>query len=249
MKSIISIAFLLQAIINAVNLVTAQFPTDPAFRCRDTGNYTPSSDYSRNLKAALDAVGNMNKYNGGSFSASQGKKETAYVMALCSGVSMNWGGNCKDCIYQLTTSLAVTCKLQKEAVMWGSNCMLHYSDRKISGVLDDWVRILLPDKKGSLANKPDQFDKALSDLTKKLQGLAAEGTDKKSALGTAVYEKKLVYGAMQCTADLSKDLCTKCLQNIIEAHHTCCSGRMAARMLLPNCFFSYSGEHYSKWKS
>ena len=109
--------------------------------------------------------------------------------------------------------------------------------------------MFLPDnQKGSLVNKPDQFDKALSDLMKKLQVQAAGGTDKKSAFGTADYENKLVYGAMQCTADLSKELCTKCLQKIIVAHRSCCSGRRAARMLSPNCFFSYSGDDYPKWK-
>ncbi|CAI9292618.1 unnamed protein product [Lactuca saligna] len=165
MKSIISIAFLLQAIMNAVNLVTAQFPAEPVFRCRDTGNYTTRSDYYRNFKSALNAVGNMDKYSGGTFSSSEGQKETSYAIGLCSSVSSKWGGNCQDCIYQLTISLIVKCPNQKEGVMWGSNCMIRYSDRKIIGVLDDWVWIFLPDKQGSLVNKPDQFNRFDEEIT------------------------------------------------------------------------------------
>ncbi|KAL7592995.1 hypothetical protein Lser_V15G32122 [Lactuca serriola] len=168
MKAIISIVFLLQAIMNAVNLVTTQFPAEPIFRCRDTGNYTTSSDYYRNFKSALNAVGNISKYSGGTFSSSQGQKETGYAIGLCSGVSSKWDGNCQDCIHQLTISLVVKCPNQKEGVMWGSNCMIRYSDRKIIGVLDDWVWIFLPDKQGSLVNKPDQFNNVLNDLMKRL---------------------------------------------------------------------------------
>ncbi|XP_052621530.1 cysteine-rich repeat secretory protein 1 [Lactuca sativa] len=122
MKSVISIAFLLLAIINAVNLVTAQFPAEPFFKCRDTGNYTTRTDYSRNLKVALNTVGNMDTYNGGSFNSSIGVNEAAHVMALCSGVSIHWSGNCKDCIHKLTVQLSIKCMDQKEAVMWGSMC-------------------------------------------------------------------------------------------------------------------------------
>ncbi|CAH1448345.1 unnamed protein product [Lactuca virosa] len=189
MKSIISIVFLLQTIINAVNLTTAQFPEEPVFRCRNTGNYTPSSDYSRNLKAALDAVGKVKKYSGGSFSSSIGTKEAAYAVALCSSVAIKWGGNCNDCITRLTTSLQAKCPNQKEGVMWGSDCMIRYSDRKIIGVKDDWVWILSPG--------------------------GSSRTDKKAAFGTITFppNNSTIYGAMQCTSDLSKELCTKCLQN------------------------------------
>ncbi|CAH1448348.1 unnamed protein product [Lactuca virosa] len=170
MKSIISIAFLLQAIINTVNLVTAQFPAEPVFRCRDTGNYTTRSDYSRNLKVALNTVGNMDTYNGGSFNSSIGVNEAAHVMALCSGISTHWGGNCKDCIHKLTVQLSIKCMDQKEAVMWGSNCMIHFSDRKILGALDDWSRFTLPDnQKGSLVNPPANFDEVMFYFMRRLK--------------------------------------------------------------------------------
>ncbi|CAI9292620.1 unnamed protein product [Lactuca saligna] len=119
MKSIISIAFLLQAIINTVTLVIAQFPLEPVFKCRDTGNYTTRTDYSRNLRVALNTVGNMDTYNGGSFNSSIGVNEAAHVMALCSGVSIHWGANCKECIHKLTVQLTIKCLDQKEAIKDG----------------------------------------------------------------------------------------------------------------------------------
>ncbi|CAH1448346.1 unnamed protein product [Lactuca virosa] len=152
MKSIISLVFLLQSIINDVNLTTTRFPEEPVFGCRNKGNYTPSSDYSKNLKAAFNVVGTAKKYSGGSFSSFQGVKEAAYAIALCSGVAIKWGGNCNDCITKLTTSLQAKCPYQKEGVMWGSDCMICYSDCKIIGVKDDWVWILSPGV-GTIFNK------------------------------------------------------------------------------------------------
>ncbi|KAI3515707.1 hypothetical protein L1887_14610 [Cichorium endivia] len=249
MKSIISFVFLLQVISNVVNMVTSQFPPESVYKCRNTGNYTTTSDYARNLKVALNAIGLSKKVSGKFYNSSYGGNEAAYALALCSEVAFRWGGDCNDCVTKLSNLVSIKCLNEKEAVIWGSNCMVRYSDRKIFGILDDWVWNLLPEQ-GVAANRA-LFDKAVYNLATTLQGAAAGGDNrKKAALGTMTYQPNnvTVYGTMQCTPDLSKELCSKCLQKIIMPNHPCCTGKTAARMFSPNCFFSYKVQDFHHWK-
>lgn len=207
------------------------------------------SDYSRNLKVALNAVGMAKKVSGGFYNSSYGGNEAAYALALCSGVALKWGGDCTECVRKLSISVTIKCLDEKEAVIWGSNCMVRYSDRKIFGVLADWGWNLLPGR--DVAADRAGFDKALNQLATRLQGEAAGGDNtKKVALGSITYppHSKTVYGTMQCTPDLSKELCSKCLLSILLVLHPCCSGKTTARMFSPNCYFSYSLENFPSWK-
>ncbi|KAI3495238.1 hypothetical protein L1887_37481 [Cichorium endivia] len=250
MKSIISFVFLLQVISNTVNLVTTQFPPDSVYKCRNTGTYTTRSDYARNLKVALNAVGMMKKVNGGFYNSSYGGNEAAYALALCSDVAHKWGGDCNDCVTKLSILVSIKCLDEKEAVIWDSNCMVRYSDRKSFGVLADWGWNLLPERGGAPDIAP--FDNVVIKLATRLQGETAGGDNtKKAAPGTMTYPPYgvTIYGAMQCTPDLSKELCSKCLQSILLVHHPCCSGRTTVRMCSPNCFFSYRVQDFHHWKS
>ncbi|KAL4563111.1 hypothetical protein LXL04_027144 [Taraxacum kok-saghyz] len=243
MKPTISFVFLLLPIINVVDLVISQFPSDIIYKCRNTGNYTTRTDYARNLNVAINKVGMENKINGNFYSSSWGGNEAAHALALCSNVGTKWGANCSQCVTRLINTQIKYCPDQKEGVMWTSNCMFRYSDRKIVGVLDDWVWILKPERGSYFVS-----DQSIHDLATRLQREASGGTNaRKAALGIIASPRK-TYGAMQCTPDLSKELCRKCLQHIITSHVNCCSRRPAARMYSPNCYFVYSLQEFSKWK-
>ncbi|KAK1411403.1 hypothetical protein QVD17_37951 [Tagetes erecta] len=84
-----------------------------------------------------------------------------------------------------------------------------------------------------------EFDNALNNLTIRLQAQAAAGDSfRKLAVGSVTYGPELftIYGMMQCTPDLSKDQCSKCLYGTITELRDCCSGRVAARVFFPSCF-------------
>ncbi|KAI3710415.1 hypothetical protein L2E82_40195 [Cichorium intybus] len=142
--------------------VLTSISPNSVYKCRDTGNYTTMSDYSRNLKVALNAVGMAKKVSGGFYNSSYGGNEAAYALALCSGVALKWGGDCTECVRKLSISVTIKCLDEKEAVIWGSNCMVRYSDRKIFGVLADWGWNLLPGR--DVAADRAGFDKALNQL-------------------------------------------------------------------------------------
>ncbi|KAL4573016.1 hypothetical protein LXL04_019809 [Taraxacum kok-saghyz] len=124
--------------------------------------------------------------------------------------------------------------------------MVRYSGRKISGALDDWFWVSLVEK--VTVNKPREMDKALNTLVNKLQGEAAGGS-KKYASGNMSYAPDLfltVHAVMQCTPDLSKEQCSKCLKSTIVTLLKCCSGKIAARVLSPSCYLRYDNEKFDK---
>ncbi|KAL4563109.1 hypothetical protein LXL04_027142 [Taraxacum kok-saghyz] len=119
------------------------------------------------------------------------------------------------------------CPNQKEGVIWGSNCMLRYSDRKILGVLDNWTWVFLPES--SKSSSVDVFDKNMANMILKMK--------------KDIY----IYAVMQCTPHCPR--CDKCLMSILVSQHGCCSGKTGAKMLSPSCYFSYSTEPLQNWKS
>ncbi|KAK7324772.1 hypothetical protein VNO77_28606 [Canavalia gladiata] len=47
------------------------------------------------------------------------------------------------------------------------------------------------------------------------------------------------YGLTQCTRDLSKTNCKKCLDDIINEFPNCCNGKEGGRVLVGSCNFRY----------
>ncbi|KAI3515344.1 hypothetical protein L1887_14211 [Cichorium endivia] len=245
MKSTMSFLFLLQTLINVVSAFKPP-PIPPEdiniYRCRNTGNYT-STNYKNNLISALSAVAKNIGAHGGFYQSSAGTTEQVNAVALCPSYLNAFF--CESCVNKSIPLLQKNCPNQKEGVTWVASCMVRYSDRKISGVLDDWVWVHLP--KDPIVAKVRELDQAVSDLASRLQTQAAGGTSlKKFASGNTTYgmEKVDLYAAMQCTPDLSKEQCTKCLFSTMLTVHSCCSGKLGARMLSPNCYFRYDHDQF-----
>ncbi|XP_024961889.1 cysteine-rich receptor-like protein kinase 10 [Cynara cardunculus var. scolymus] len=230
---------LLQLLINTLHLAIAQAPDFGIYACRNNGNFT-STTYQQTLESALNSLPGNVANHGGFYHSSAGN---ITATALCRG---NIGPNpCEDCVKNSIPSLRRTCHNHKEAAVWYSDCMVRYSDRKILGVVDNWIS-------GNLSNTAvvadvSEFNKALSNLTTRLQAEAAGGDSvRKFASGNVTWGPDLltIYGVSQCSPDLSRDQCDKCINGTIIGIHDCCSGRVAARVFTPNCFLRYSNEHF-----
>ncbi|KAI3495237.1 hypothetical protein L1887_37478 [Cichorium endivia] len=248
MKSIISFLFLLQPMINVVNLSMAKVqPENNIYKCRNTGNYT-TANYEKNLMSALDGVANNIAAHKGFYHSSSGANEPVNAVGLCPGYITP--DNCALCVRNSIILLRSNCQKQKEGVTWISTCMVRYSDRKILGVLDDWVWVHLPDPR--TVARVREMDQALFKLATRLQAQVAGGSSlQKFAYGQLKYApdsiaNNTLYAAMQCTPDLSKLLCTKCLLSIMLTVTACCSGKVSAAMLSPNCYLRYDHDKFDK---
>ncbi|KAL4563106.1 hypothetical protein LXL04_027139 [Taraxacum kok-saghyz] len=244
MKSIASLLFFLQIVINGVLLRTAQSAEYGIYKCRNTGNFT-STTYLKALETALDSLpGNVtNNREFVNSTAGENTGTQVNAVALCRGY-IGWEA-CRTCVKNSIPLLRRECPNQKEAAAWYSDCMVRYSDRKILGVLDSWTS----DNESTTARVAnfDEFDTAFRNLTTRLQAEAAGGNSfLKLAVGDVTYgtDSLMIYAMMQCTPDLSKEQCSKCLNSTIVGIHDCCSGKVAGRVFFPNCFLRYANDKF-----
>ncbi|KAK1430633.1 hypothetical protein QVD17_13515 [Tagetes erecta] len=216
-KFIISFQFLLQAITNnnSVTVPQSQSLNFGVYKCRNTSNFT-SIAYQTSLQTALNSLPGNVAYHGGFYRSTVGNSSNTPVnaLALCHG---DIGPEaCEECVKISIPSLRRNCRNQKEAAAWYTNCIVRYSDREMIGVLDSWTFDELSNT-ATVSNNGD-FDNALNNLTIRLQvQIAAGDSFRKLAVGSVTYGSELftIYGIIQCTPDLSKDQCSKCLYGII----------------------------------
>ncbi|KAI3710425.1 hypothetical protein L2E82_40205 [Cichorium intybus] len=236
--------FLLQIIVNVALLAIVQCADYGVYSCNNSRNFT-STRYLTTVEAALLSFLENNADNREFFNSSARNDiyEQVNVIAVCRGY-IEWGA-CRMCMIDSITLLPHNCPNQKEAAAWYPACMVRYSDRKILGVLDTWS----PNKvaTSATANDVSEFNKALRNLTSSLQAKAAGGDSfRKLAVGSVTYgeESLTIYAMMQCSPDLSREQCNKCLDSAITELHDCCSSNVAARVFSTNCFLRYANDKF-----
>ncbi|KAI3717852.1 hypothetical protein L1987_69736 [Smallanthus sonchifolius] len=188
-KSLISLIFLLQAIINSGNLVTSQKPkpTQQIAKCTSNENLSDALLEERDVALKL-LFSNIGRYIG----YQTGKSNVVYCTALCPPNIKK--ETCHECINNTIPYLKTSCPKQREAVAW----------------------TVLPKVSCMTAANAGELEKGLNNLADKLKGPAAGGDDiKKYASGNLTYGPGscVLYGSMQCTPRMDEDTCMKCLSD------------------------------------
>lgn len=242
--SILSFLFILQAIINVNGTDNVSF-NDNIYKNRDIGTYPPNSPYAKNSNAALNALIRWT-LNKGRYHANQGDKqsEVVYGYSLCVGYIKP--DACLECLKSTVPLLQKNCPNKNEAVAWTTKCMARVSTRFFHEKFDDWF--LAHATGPTNVAKVDDFNRAMNNIALKLSAQAARGTKQlKFVSGTETYAgSQTIYMAMECTPDLSTELCRQCFSHIFKENKPCCSGKMAAALLSPNCYMRYSHENFLK---
>ncbi|KAK2991014.1 hypothetical protein RJ640_005496 [Escallonia rubra] len=179
-------------------------------RCSTSGNYTTNSTYARNLNALLSSIPASSDLNSdGFFNSSVGQNPNqVYAIGLCAGYLAV--ASCRSCLNVSVQAITQECPNQKEASRGYDNCMLRFSNRNILGSMDDSF-VYVAWNVGNATN-PAQFDDMLGDLLLDLRDRAAAGGVRKYAKGDISYRGHwAIYAMEQCTPDISKLDCGKCL--------------------------------------
>ncbi|XP_076924328.1 putative cysteine-rich receptor-like protein kinase 30 [Bidens hawaiensis] len=141
-NNLISLIFLLQAIINGVNLSIAQKPGPrQSFVCSSkAGNFT--SDWVVERDVALTALlVNIDESKGYYSGTVFGQSEDIWGIALCPSNIKSQA--CRDCANTTVTYLKNKCPNQKEGVAWTALerilCMVSYTDYKSKGTCNEWA--------------------------------------------------------------------------------------------------------------
>ncbi|OIW12838.1 hypothetical protein TanjilG_24771 [Lupinus angustifolius] len=171
--------------------------------------------------------------------------ETVYGLFMCRGDVTS--EMCQECIAIATKHIASRCVYSKEAVIWYHMCMVRYSNRYFFSTVEEWPRLNFVAynvtrnviKKGSygflLAN-------TLNDAVAEAANADPLGNKKFATRNVTLPGslKQKVYVLVQCTPDLSRQDCNRCLSDIMSSIPFCCLGRDGGMVLYPSCNFMYA---------
>ncbi|KAL5711538.1 hypothetical protein ACHQM5_021980 [Ranunculus cassubicifolius] len=172
---------------------------------RDTTFYS-------NLNVLLPSLPSNASSSSNYYDTSTGKESGSkvYVQALCRG-DVN-ASACNNCLQSLTTRDMERCPNANDATIFYELCQVRYStknffsDMVYAGKYPPWNT-----RKQNITDHED-FKKKLDDLFTYLSEKATKDPNMFAAEGRRIgVDNVTLYGLVQCTKDLSRDSCTKCL--------------------------------------
>ncbi|KAK7840652.1 cysteine-rich receptor-like protein kinase 25 [Quercus suber] len=231
--SMLSLSFLSHTTTHAAN------PVHLKEVCANT-TFSPNSIYQSNLNSLLsslssNATQNLEFYN---TTSGQNTPNPVYGLFLCRGdVTPQL---CQECVAAAVKEVTKKCSREKVAVIWYDECMLRYSNRSFFSTVDEKPRFALLNTQD--ITEQDKFNKLLA---KSMNETAAQASN--APIGAKKYGTKEVnisafqtlYNLVQCTADLSRNDCSTCLQAAIKLLPWCCSGKQGGRVIFPSCSVRY----------
>ncbi|KAF8391474.1 hypothetical protein HHK36_023779 [Tetracentron sinense] len=164
-----------------------------------------------------------------------------YGHFLCTG-DVTTPDVCQNCIDGASQYIVKRCPRQKSAMVWFDECFVRYSNTSF------FSNLTLSPMYYSLNNQnvsePDRFNKTLSDMFKDLANQTAfdpsipmYATGRVKVSNFSDFEK--LYGLAQCTQDLSRPDCYRCLQYAVPTLVGLSSGKRGGRLLGPSCNVRY----------
>ncbi|KAB1201883.1 Cysteine-rich repeat secretory protein 38 [Morella rubra] len=163
-----------------------------------------------------------------------------YGLALCCGDLSKVG--CADCVSEAESHVRQYCHNNKAGTIWYNNCLLKYSNKNFFGQVDaNEVVVCAPNTvKGSepVAVSLLKVNKLLRELAKK----ASETPHLHATGNLKLDESRQLHGLVQCTRDLTKNKCKKCLDKVIkrQLQPSCCTKDNGhCRVMSSSCFVRY----------
>ncbi|KAL4643556.1 hypothetical protein ACB092_02G101100 [Castanea dentata] len=205
--------------------------------CSNTGTFSTNSTYANNLNLLLSSLPSNVTANGGFYNTSVGQgPNKVYALALCRGDLDS--AKCYTCTNTSSLDITKQCPDQKEAIIWGQDCILRYSNRNIFGTMEVLPSQCVPNPTKISSTDLDQFNQTLYYLMGSLVTQASLGSSriKYFAVGDKNYSSsKKVYGLVQCTPDISQMDCRICLEGAVADISSCSGGKEGGRVLKPSC--------------
>ncbi|MBA0695185.1 hypothetical protein Goari_005417, partial [Gossypium aridum] len=220
--------------------IEAQQQTYLLHYCPNTTIFSPNSTYKTNLDRLLISL--TSNATAGSFfhNTTTGKhnSDIVYGLFLCRGDVSTKG--CQDCVSTATKDVIQRCPVEKTAVIWYDNCLIHYSNQSIFSTPAMVPKFYLINT-GNVSNQ-ERFNQILATTMNDGAALALNDTLplKKFATSEAnVSRFQTLYSLLQCTPDLTTSDCNTCLRGAIADLPNCCDGKQGGRVLTPSCSIRY----------
>ncbi|KAL7592989.1 hypothetical protein Lser_V15G32128 [Lactuca serriola] len=198
-----------------------------------TGNYI--TIYQANLKTLLDSLANNSPLQGGFMNTTIGTgSNQVYGLAWCrADVSPT---TCSKCLNETIRVPLRDCPDSKGLVIWSSLCSLRFSNESFFGEL--WNRSSSSGYGRHTLDEASMFSRGFS----MMQALGRNVSNQALMFDTGVIDvgndgKR--YGLGQCSRDLSKFDCEKCLEKLLVIYQRFVLNRTGWEMLGVSCGLWY----------
>ncbi|XP_031499624.1 cysteine-rich receptor-like protein kinase 44 [Nymphaea colorata] len=201
--------------------------------CSPDSNYTTNSTYQQNLKILLRSL-SSNISGFATATVGQGP-DKVYGLALCRGDLS--AAECQNCVAEAATKIQQSCSNSKASTIWRLKCELRYSNSNFMGTVSTNFFFL---SNVNNATDPILFNQQMKVLLQHLSVAAAANSSSMFASGQIQYnEFQMIYGAVQCTGDLSSANCMNCLNEAVAFLPYCCVERQGAVVIGAACSIRY----------
>ncbi|KAJ8761669.1 hypothetical protein K2173_004445 [Erythroxylum novogranatense] len=211
--------------------------------CDNSSNFTSNSTYRANLNSLLSSLSSNSTnstqyYLNGFYNTSAGRNpHEVYGLFLCRGDAST--EECRDCVATATRNIIQSCPVQQGAIVWYDYCLLRYENDDFFTTVDadDSRRTVI------LVNVIDvtEVTRFNALVTTNLNQAASEAAAAPSGSKRFAVTKNSsdfgdLYTLAQCTPDLSRGDCNRCLQIAIGQNP---GGKRGGRVLKPSCNVRY----------
>ncbi|CAH8360152.1 unnamed protein product [Eruca vesicaria subsp. sativa] len=206
--------------------------------CANTTTYTRNSTYFTNLITLLTSLSSRNNAslsNGFQNATSGQAPDRVTGLFLCRGdVSTEV---CTRCVAFAVDDTFTRCPNQKEVTLYYDECMLRYSNRNILSTLNTNGGVSMPNPQNITLNQFEFRDLVLSTMNQ--AATDASSSSRKFEGRTAnssAFQFRTLYGLVQCTPDLTRQECFRCLNQTINELPT---DKIGGRSFVPSCNSRY----------
>jgi len=219
----------------------------PHHECSNTTTFVRNSPYQANLNILLSSLaGNATRNDiNGFYNASTGHDVyEVYGLFLCRGdVSVEV---CQECVNLARNDVVQRCPIQKEAIIYYDLCFLRYSNSNIfsSPSQSPALAYILWNTQNITVDVKfnNRVVSSISDAAK--EAARAPSGEKKFAAKNVTYTwEESLYVLVQCTPDLSKYDCNRCINLTLYYLPIYINNKRGGRVMYPSCnsrFETYS---------
>ncbi|KAL8511152.1 hypothetical protein ACS0TY_017831 [Phlomoides rotata] len=219
-------------------LIQIVISIEPLYTIYSTSKkFITNSPYQKNLHIILGDLYFKTPPKGFGLSSLGQYQDQAYGLSLCRGdVSTK---DCTTCLVEASSTITKSCPTNKEAIIWYDDCYLKYSDKDFFGKIDNQNKFYMWNTR-NVSHNVDEFNEKTKELLKYLGGYAYE-TSKMYAKGEVGINEgdEKIYGMVQCSRDVSRNDCRKCVHDAVSELPLCCEGKKGGRVVGGSCNIRY----------
>ncbi|XP_039169803.1 cysteine-rich receptor-like protein kinase 25 [Eucalyptus grandis] len=163
-----------------------------------------------------------------------GSSETLYLIGSCRGDLT--AESCRNCLSGSAIDVTRSCPDTKEAIFYGENCTVRYSNTSIFATVAIEPNYILTKVRNVSSQVTFMLDTQMEGLWREAAG---GGPLRKFATRNMSVGLDTIYAMAQCTPDLTEEQCIECQETIFSDIKRCCLGNAATRTTVPSCQFHY----------